>query len=108
MAKHHFGIMEQPPKTGARYDTFEPEKYACIAVRDDDMDRVLNDIRIPCCWHRMDRLHEGLTETGISLIPPESCERMAEQLPEERVFSALSALLRTAAEKGKFVIHFGI
>ena len=32
MAKHEFGILETDPKPEASYDTYEPEKYNCIAV----------------------------------------------------------------------------
>ena len=35
MPKHEFGIMQKEPSFYEHYDTYEPQKYNCIAVDDD-------------------------------------------------------------------------
>lgn len=35
MAKHEFGIMKTEPGIKERFDTYEPQKYNCIAIHDD-------------------------------------------------------------------------
>ncbi len=35
LAKHEFGIIQNAPKQGKRYDGYEPQKYNCISVNDD-------------------------------------------------------------------------
>ena len=35
MPKHEFGIMQEAPAPGVRYDEYEPQRYRCIAVDDD-------------------------------------------------------------------------
>ena len=37
MPKHEFGIMPQAPQAGKCFDKYEPEKYNCISVSDDDL-----------------------------------------------------------------------
>ena len=34
MAVHAFGILPRSPVPGERYDTYEPERYGCVAVDD--------------------------------------------------------------------------
>lgn len=46
MAKHEFGIMERAPSPGERYDTYEPERYGCISVLDEDLEGLFADLRI--------------------------------------------------------------
>lgn len=44
MAKHEFGIMLDAPKKGKHYDEYEPWKYTCISVDDDDLANLLRDL----------------------------------------------------------------
>ncbi|MBE5972711.1 MAG: hypothetical protein E7246_09380 [Lachnoclostridium sp.] len=39
MAKHEFGIMQNAPKPGERYDEYEPQKYLCISVDDNYVEK---------------------------------------------------------------------
>lgn len=32
MAKHEFGLMDNTPQRGKRYDEYEPQKYNCISA----------------------------------------------------------------------------
>lgn len=41
MAKHEFGIMLDAPKKGKHYDEYEPWKYTCISVDDDDLANIV-------------------------------------------------------------------
>ena len=68
MAKHEFGIMERAPSPGERYDTYEPERYGCISVPDEDLEGLFADLRINVYWHTLDRPEKGLAYCGITLI----------------------------------------
>ena len=55
MAKHEFGIMQEAPKHGHRYDEYQPQKYNCISVNDDYLEDIVaqfNDIDF--FWHTID------------------------------------------------------
>lgn len=110
MAFHEFGIMQDLPK--GRYDNYEPEKYAkTVAVDMDIIDRIITrTIVIPTFAHTTKEPFNGLNETGITLIPPDSAEKMADLFEKSEIngLSKLIKLLRIASEEGKFVIHFGI
>lgn len=41
MAKHEFGIMQEAPQAGQRYDSYEPWKYHCISVDDAYMEDIV-------------------------------------------------------------------
>ncbi len=41
MAKHEFGIMQDAPQKGVRYDEYEPWKYNCISVNDDHLEDIV-------------------------------------------------------------------
>lgn len=38
MARHEFGMMPQAPAAGQRFEKYEPGKYRCIPVEDDEID----------------------------------------------------------------------
>ncbi len=109
MAKHEFGIMERAPRTGERYDEYEPELYGCISVDDELIEKMAWDVQnVHCFWHTVDRAGKGLAYTGVTLIPPESLGEIIEVLGEKNEFSALRCLLEKAMREEKFVIHFGL
>lgn len=109
MSYHDFGIMQTAPEHGKRYDDYEPEKFNCISVNDDYIEKVvqkLNDIDF--YWHTLDVKEKGLAYYGITLIPPSSMEKfisVIENIPE---LQALKQLLSNACKENKWIIHFGI
>ena len=61
MPKHDFGIMAQAPQAGKRFDKYEPEKYNCISVSDDDLQPCLDAFRCgKTYWHSLDRPELGV------------------------------------------------
>ena len=44
MAKHEFGIMQIAPQKGKRYDEYEPQKYECISINDDYIEKMMVDL----------------------------------------------------------------
>lgn len=94
-----------------RYDEYEPQRYDCIAVKDDYIESIL-----PLC-SRIDTFanttknpFKGLNEDGITLIPPDSAAKIAEILDKigNPSFGKLIVMLKKAAEERKYVIHYGI
>ena len=109
MPKHDFGIMPKKPVSGKRYDEYKPEKYNCISVDDDFLSPYLEDLRsVKCCWHTLDRPEDGLAYDGVTLIPPDSIEKLIRILENDTHFSELTAMLLRAQREDKFMIHYGI
>ena len=46
MAKHEFGIMESAPISEKRYDEYEPKKYNCIAIDDDYIEGIQDQLLV--------------------------------------------------------------
>lgn len=109
MAKHEFGIMPEAPLPGVRYDAYEPEKYHCIDVDDDDiMELVPQFNEANMYWHTLDVPGKGLAYCGITLIPPATAGDLAAVTPNQPEFAELKELLLMAQTEGKYIIHFGI
>ena len=109
MIDHKFGMMPAPPAPGQRYDAYEPQKYGCIAVQDDDLLLLAGHLRgIRCYWYTLDRPEWGLAWYGITLIPPTSLDALIESVWKNERLSDLFALLAQAQREGRWVIHFGI
>lgn len=109
MAKYEFGIMENPPENGRRYDDYDPENYPrLVAVEDDIFDPFLIEFKGTVYWHTLDMKGEGIAMAGINLIPPESVEILADSIGENRQLGKLKNLLTTAVSENKFVILFGL
>lgn len=109
MAKHQFGIMKQNPKPGKRYDEYEPEEYCCIAVEDEIIEKLgKKTADIDMFWHTVDKPAKGLAYCGITLIPPESVDRLIAVADGNPELSGLCELLRQAQSQNKFIIHFGV
>lgn len=109
MAKHEFGIMPAAPLPGVCYDAYEPEKYNCIAVDDDDIMELapqFNEVNM--YWHTLDVPGKGLAYCGITLIPPMTAGDLAVVTPNQPEFAELKELLLMAQTERKFIIHFGI
>ena len=109
MPKHDFGIMPRAPQAGKRFDEYEPEKYHCVAVSDDDILPCLDAFRCgKTYWHTLDWPELRLAYCGITLIPPETLDTYLEIVWKKPGITELAALLIEAKEKHAFVIHFGI
>ena len=109
MAKHHFGITPCAPLPHVRYDDFTPAKYGCIAVEDDALDPVVEDLcGLPCFWHTPDRPEHGLAYCGITLIPPESLDGFLRVIENRPGLAELAELLNRARQRRCFVIHYGL
>lgn len=109
MARHEFGIMEEAPLPGKRYDDYEPEKYHCISVDDVFLENVAASFDpVDFYWHTLDVKGKGLAHCGVTLIPPQSMDafiRIVQKLPG---LSELTALAETAKKSGKWIIHYGL
>lgn len=54
MAKHEFGIMVDAPQQGKRYDEYDPWKYTCISVSDEDLEGIVEGLTsIDFYWHTL-------------------------------------------------------
>lgn len=106
---HEFGIMPRIPQTGERYDDYEPQKFGCIAIDADRIDEILEPLaETEFFWHTVDVRGMGLACCGITLIPPQSAEKMLEILPRDEDFLPLIELLEKAVADNSFVIHYGL
>jgi len=109
MAKHEFGIMQTPPKPQTRYDEYEPEKYQCISIDDEYVEKIEKElIDIDFYWHTLDVSGKGLAYCGITLMPPESLDGVINVIDKYKDLSELKALLVNAKEQSKYVIHYGL
>ena len=109
MAKHGFGIMEAAPEKGRRYDEYEPQKYNCISVDDDYVEKIdANLNNIVFYWHTLDVPAKGIAYTGITLIPPTSIQAFTAIIKDVAELNELKDLLEKALVENKWVIHFGL
>ena len=109
MAKHEFGIMQDAPKQGKRYDKYEPRKYNCISVNDDCLEDIVSNFNhINFYWHTLDALAKGIAYAGITLIPPTSIESFIAVIKDITELNELKDLLEKALVENKWVIHFGL
>lgn len=109
MARHEFGIMQKPPKSGIRYDEYEPQKYDCISVDDNYVEGILQQLCVFDSYsHTTDISIKGLEYCGITLIPPTSLELFVAVIKNIPELEELKKLLITAKEENKFVIHYGL
>lgn len=109
MAKHEFGMMPHAPDPHEQFFLYEPGKYNCISVDDEQMEKIMNRLTAAdCYWGTMERPGKGLDYCGITLIPPESLDAILMELPAGEDYQPLCALLQQAKKENSFVIHFGI
>ena len=115
MIKTEFGIIDdfQPNQ---KYTTYEPEKYHCVAIDDDEY--------IDDWWERLlmirtynmslEQPQWALSRWGITLIPPESLQALLEIIAEDkRIYwddnlVELADLIRQAITENKYMIHYGV
>lgn len=111
MAKHEFGIVQKEISIKERFDSYEPDKYNCIAIDDDFIEPIMRDLQnMNCYWHTLQRKEKGLAYYGITLIPPESMDVLISILSSynNKEYDALIDLAKQAKECGKYIIHYGI
>ncbi|MGN0548917.1 MAG: hypothetical protein ACI4IM_04910 [Acutalibacteraceae bacterium] len=109
MAIHEFGIMEHEPLVGERFDDYEPQKYNCVSVDDENILALSERLsQIQFYWHSVDITGNGLAYCGITLISPEKANEMLNIIKDIPELSELTVLLNRAYREGKYVIHFGI
>lgn len=109
MPKHEFGIMPIAPEYGKRYDTYEPQRYACISIEDEYIGRIAAKLQtVDLYWHTLSVKSKGLAYYGITLIPPSSLKTFIKLTERDPVLSKLTELLEKARDTNKWVIHFGL
>ncbi len=109
MAKHKFGILQNPPKPGERYDEYEPQKYDSICVDDDILEKLISSLdEIDFYWHTIDVKGKGLAYCGITLIPPDSTKTFIKVIENTPPLSDLRKLSEKALSEDRWMIHFGL
>ena len=111
MANHEFGIMQNQPMNKERFDEYEPNKYHCIAIDDNFIEPILIHLQnVPCYWHTLQVPARGIAYHGITLIPPESMDRLIQilSLEDKLEYTHLISLANQAKQENKYLIHFGI
>lgn len=109
MARHEFGMMDTAPSLEQEYNDYEPEKYHCISVEDENIEPLLKAVStIPCYWHSLKKEERGLAYYGITIIPPCSLGKLISIIDGKAPFNELKAVLQKAVKENKYVIHFGI
>jgi len=109
LARHEFGIMQNAPKPSIRYDEYEPQKYNCISVNDEYVEKLAADSNnIDSYWHTLDVPAKGLAYTGITLIPPVSLQAFTAIIKAAPDLNELNALFEKALSENKWIIHFGL
>ena len=109
MAKHEFGIMESAPISGKRYDEYAPKKYNCIAIDDDYIEGIQDQLLVVDSFcHTVDIPIEGLNYIGITLIPPTSIDAFLTVIGTSSEYAELRNLLIDAKNRNKYVIHYGL
>lgn len=109
MAKHEFGIMKSDPIKGHRYDEYEPQKYDCISIDDEYIERIDSELTaLKCYAHTLDAPIDGLAYCGVTLIPPEAIEQFISLIESQAEMDNLRKLLCKALNENRFVIHYGL
>ena len=109
MAKHEFGIMESAPISGKRYDEYELKKYNCIAIDDDYIEDIQEQLLVfDSFCHTVDIPMNGLNYAGITLIPPSSIAAFLTVIGTSSEYADLRNLLMDAKNRNKYMIHYGL
>ena len=108
-ATHEFGIMQDAPQKGERYDKYEPWEYNCISVDDKYLEKIIPRFKnIDFYCHTIDVKVKGLSYYGITLIPPCSIKAFVRVIKDIRELSELRDLSEKALTENKWIIHYGL
>ena len=110
-----FGIIEDVDYTKDYGESYEPERYRCVAICDDAIEDWWERLtEMPSYYHRYSRPATALARWGVTLIPPTSLDLLIDivktQTKEEFLADALeiATLLEDAKSHDKYVIHYGV
>lgn len=111
---HEFGIIDDIDYRKG-YSDYNPQKYNCISVDDDVINRLISNLSIMKTYsHSFNKPDYSLNHWGVTIIPPESLpifyEVVASSTQPERIeeLNELATLIRTAIEEEKYMIHYGV
>lgn len=110
-----FGIIDHIDPLKNYGDSYEPEKYGCIAICDDVINEWWDDlISMKSYFHCLSREETALARWGVTLIPPESLNLLINVIQtktsddyKEDALEIVELLVKAKAQ-GKFVIHYGV
>lgn len=111
MAKHEFGIFCTEPIPSKRYDEYKSQKYDCIAIHDDYIEPLLEQLNVLETYtHALSCPGKGLAYYGITLIPPSSLPEFKRIIDSTGLIELqiLSKKIAEALQRNKFMIHYGI
>ena len=112
MLTHEFGIVTIITRLKDHDSIHAPRDYDCIAVNDDYILPILDDLRIlKTYWDSLDRLESGLAYHGTTFIPPESLAEFQGILLKSSYREKLTdlvSLISKAISKNNYMIHFGL
>ena len=110
-----FGIIDDFDTNKDYGDSYEPERYHCVAICDDALDDWWERLtEMKSYFHCFNRPSKALARWGITIIPPESLSLLIDIIRTETKIefqedaSEIVLLLEEAKRKNKFVIHYGI
>lgn len=118
MAKHDFGMIDWFEEN-KWYSEYAPQKYNCISVDMDLMDKIFEmyleevmQIKTYACISTQPL--QGLEESGVTLIPPDSLKpffdiilKANNQLKEQQLLGLIDKI-QDAMKESRYLIHFGI
>jgi hypothetical protein len=118
LAKHEFGLIDQFEEN-KWYDKYEPQKYHCVSVDMDIMDRIFEAnqgelMQIKTFAAISTQPLFGLDESGVTLVPPASLKPFCDVIVNANIrikspqLSILVEKVQEAMEKSMYLIHFGI
>ena len=96
MARHEFGIMQNAPEPRKRYDEYEPQKYNCMSVDDDYIEKIVanlsnidfNAYRVESASQKSAQCHKSVI---LSVSGVEDCARrrvQASNRPKGRLLAS--------------------
>ena len=110
-----FGIIDDFDPQKDYGDSYEPERYHCIAICDDALNDWWDGIQdMRTYFHCYNRPETALARWGVTLIPPESLDQLIavikRKTADEYMNDALEIieLLKMAKRQDKYVIHYGV
>ena len=112
MLTHEFGILKNISELD-NFNTYEPRKYNCIKIDDENILSQLNRFKLLKTYHHsLSRPSLGLAYHGITLIPTESLSSLLEIFisTSDRIdnIDEVYAMINEAINSKSFIIHFGI